>query len=482
MRKIGVITLTLVFLAGALPVAVAFSSGAPARTSGGDFPGESSCIRCHTGTPLNSDSGTLKLLIGDSAAEGQMYTPGATVSLIVSFEDSSVSRIGFQLTARSGDGCGPAGSLATTSSTNGSGIRVVNGDCGGGSSESVQWATQRSPRNVSATDFEIAWTAPAESVGPIKIAVAVNGADGSLSATGDKIYALQATLQPPAELPMISEAGVTLFGDATEPIPNGAPGAIAVVNGTHFAAAGSEMAGTVDSNGDLSTVVNSVCVEVGQTRAPILYVAPGQIFFQVPVDAAVGQIAVQVIRDCESPPGGPQPVYSNTSMFSIGSVQPVFLQFSEAVPGLAALHEDLAVVAAEDAFTPPEEDTGTPPVVEPSSTPAARPAVPGEIVTFYGTGFGLVAPPLRSGELPDLPRALAAASIKPMVGEFEVAAEDIIYAGASPGIAGLYQLSARVPEAVPSGDQPFSLLLDGKTSPVGPTLTIAVAPPADPGE
>ena len=481
MRKIGVASLGLALLAGLVPVAVAYSGGPPPRTSGGDFPGEASCTRCHTGSPLNSGQGTLELLIGDSAAEGQSYTPGETVFLIVSFEDASAARIGFQLTARSGDGCGAAGSLATTSSANGSRIKVVEGVCGDGSS-TVQWATQQSPRTGSAADFEVSWTAPAESVGPITIAVAVNGADGSLSTAGDKIYTAQATLASqvgPAGPPMISEGGVTLFGDATEAVPKAAPGAIVAVAGSNFATAGSEVAGTVDENGDLSTVVNGVCVEVGQTRAPILHVANDQILLQVPVGAALGPIAVQVIRECDSPTGGPQPVRSNISMFPIGSVQPIFLQASEAVPGLAALHEDLTVVAAEDAFADPEGEAGASPAPEPPPLPAARPAVPGDIVTLYGTGFGLVTPRLRSGELPDLPRGLAAASVKAMVGEFELLPEDIIYAGASPEVAGLYQVSARIPDAVPAGEHPFSLILDGQTSSVGPGLTTAMLPPPE---
>ncbi len=478
MREIGVVSLALVMLAGVLPLAFAYSGGAPPRTSGGEFPGETSCTRCHSGSPVNSGPGILKLLIGDSPAEGQMYTPGETVPLIVSFADQTVFRIGFQLTARSGDGCGPAGALAETPTPSGSGVRVVTGECGGGGSESIQWATQRRPRNTSAADFEVAWTAPAESVGPITIAVAVNGADGSLNTSGDKIYTAQATIQPnaaPAGPPMISEGGVTLFGDAVEAIAKGAPGAIAVVSGTDFAGAGSETAGTVDTNGDLSTLVGGVCVEVGQTRAPILRVAAEQILFQVPVDAALGPLAVQVIRDCDSP----QPVSSNASMFPVGDVQPIFLQFSETIAGLAALHEDLAVVAAEDVFDPP---AGAPPVASSPPGRTARKAVPGDIVTLFGTGFGATAPGLRTGEMPDMPRALATASIKPMVGEFEVAPADIIYAGASPEVAGLYQLSLRIPAAVPAGDHPFSLLLNGGMSPAGPGLAIAVAPPPDSSE
>ena len=463
--------LALVLLAGALPIAEATSRGGPPLTSGGDFPGEYSCTRCHTGSEVNAGQGTLKLLIGDSSAGGQSYTPGETVALTVSFADVNAAVVGFQLTARSGDGCGPAGTLTTASSPNGSSIKVVEGDCGGGSG-TVQWATHELPRNGSAADFEVSWTAPPESVGPVTIAAAVNGADGMRNSDGDRIYTAQAVLQPlvePAGPPMISDAGVTLLGDSAEAITEGAPGAIAIVNGMDFAASGSETFGTVDENGDLSTVVGGVCVEVGQTRAPILHVAAERIHVQVPVDAELGPVSVEVIRGCDPPADGPQPVRSNSATFMIVDVLPAFLQFSQAVPGVAALHQDFAVVAATDAFVP-------------EKGPSSRPAAPGDVVTLYGTGFGLTDPPLPNGDLSGFTRSLAAESVKAMVGDFEVSPEDfdIVYAGVSPEIAGFYQVSVRIPEAVSSGDHAFSLILDHKMSSPGPVLPTVVVPPPPP--
>ena len=475
MRRIWVAWLTLAFALGAVPVATAYSAGAPARRSGGDFPGELSCTACHSGSDVNSGEGTLGLLIGDSAADGQSYTPGEAILLTVTFEDSSAVRIGFQLTARSGDGCGPAGSLATTSSTNGSSINVVDGTCGDGTS-AIQWATQSQPRSGSSTTFEVQLTPPSESVGPIEVAVAVNGANGNLSTSGDKIYTAQATLSvegASAGPPTISDGGVVLIGGATAASPQGAPGAIVALSGTNFADTGVAMQGTVDENGDLSTVVNGVCVEVGQERAPILHVAHDQILVQVPVDTGLGSVSVQVIRNCDSPTDGPEAVRSNSSTLTISSVQPVILQFSEEVSNVFALHSDLAVVASADAFTSSGDGSSSSTEAESSSAIQARPAAPGDLVTVYGTGFGLTDPGLRSGEMPDLPRGLAAESVKAMVGEFEVASENILYAGASPDIAGLYQVSARIPTAVPDGDHSFSLILDGQTTTLASGLAVA---------
>ena len=123
MRKATLAGLAGIFLASFGGHASANSSGAPARTSGGSFPGETACTRCHLGSDLNSGSGTLELLAGGIHAGDYFYTPGETVSLLVKFSDSAASRVGFQLTARSGAGCGQPGSLAVSSATAGSGGR-----------------------------------------------------------------------------------------------------------------------------------------------------------------------------------------------------------------------------------------------------------------------------------------------------------------------------------------------------------------------
>ena len=482
MRKNWVAWLALAFVAGAAPLATAYSGGGPARRSGGDFPGELSCTACHTGSEVNSGGGTLELLISDAAADGQSYTPGEAIVLTVKFEDSDASRIGFELTARSGDGCGPAGSLATTSSDDGANVKVVDGECGDGTS-AIQWATHTTPRTGSSTTFEVQLTPPSESVGPIEVAVAVNGANGNLSTSGDKIYTAQATLSVEGAStgpPTISDGGVVLIGGASAMSPQGAPGAIVALSGTNFADTGVTMQGTVDENGDLSTVLNGVCVEVGTTRAPVLYVADDQILFQVPVGTGLGSVAIQVIRNCDSPTGGPEAVSSNSSTLTISSVQPVILQFSEEVSNVFALHSDFAVVASADAFTSSGDESDSSTEEEASSTIQARPAAPGDLVTVYGTGFGLTDPGLRSGEMPDLPLSLAAESIKAMVGEFEVASENIVYAGASPEIAGLYQVSARIPDTVPDGDHSFSLILDGQTTTLASGLVVAAATSTEP--
>lgn len=494
MGKLGVVSLAFVLAfvlaAVCVPHADAFSRGAPARTSGGSFPGESNCTRCHAGE-VNSGPGTLSLTVGgvaasgESAAETLTYTPGETIALIVSFEDTTKHRVGFQLTARSGDGCGQPGSLAAASSDDGSGIKTGSGTCGPASSQ-VQWVTHQSPRNGSSATFAVDWTAPAEDVGPVTIAIAANGANGEMNSSGDNIYTLQAVLQPQAAAPaapVISDGGVTSLGDSETPLTTGAPGGIAVISGTGFAEMGEGTLGALGADGGLATNAGGVCVEVNQVRAPVLYADATSVFVQIPAETALGPAAVQVIGNCDPAPDGPQEVRSNTAMFEIASVQPVLLQVSESVQGAVAVHEDFSLVASEPE-APAATEMSTPAEGDPpadASGPAMSPAVPGDVVTFFGTGFGSTDPALASGEIPTLSHVLDAESVQLMLGETMVPDDHIVFAGATPDVVGLYQLSAKIPDAMPAGDFAVSLMVDMQSSPLGPMINIGVPAATDDG-
>lgn len=490
MKHVGVLGLAIALAAVLAPDVAAYSRGAPPRTTGGPFPAERDCTRCHVGE-VNSGPGALSLTVGGVAVSEDAaltYTPGETIALIVSFEDATKFRVGFQLTARSGDGCGQPGSLAAASSDEGSGISAGSGTCGSAASQ-VQWVTHQSPRNGTSAMFAIDWSTPDEAVGPVTIAVAANGADGGQDVRNDNIYTLQAVLQPGAAMPaapVISDGGVTSLGDSDAPLTTGAPGGIAVISGTGFAEMGAESAGSVDPDGTLATNAGGVCVEVNQVRAPVLYVDAASVFIQIPAATALGPAAVEVIRNCDPEMGGPQELRSNIATFQIASVQPVLLQISETMPGVSAVRADFSLVGQAQAAgnadsevpaMPPAADTET--VAEPG--PAMAPAVPGEVVTFFGTGFGPTDPALAEGDVPDLANPLAAMSVQLMLGETLIPDDHIVYAGATPGVAGLYQLSARVPDAMPAGDFAVSLMVEMQSSPAGPMITIGLPDSPDEG-
>ena len=452
---------------GLAQVSSAYSSRALSTPeTGGPFPGEQVCARCHQGSEVNSGSGSLQLLVGEVSASDYMYTPGQTVTLIVQFTDATVARSGFQLTARSGDGCGQPGTLADTGATPAGTIRVQEATCGTGGT--VQLAGHRRPEVGTTATWQVNWTPPDESVGPVTVAVAVNGTNGNGARTGDKIYTSQAILQPvsaQAPPPAISENGVVL-GDRASMTTTMAPGAIAVASGSDFSKDGSTVPGTVDASGLVSTMLAGTCIEVNQQFAPLIRLANAEVIFQVPFESGLGAGSVQVVRDCGE--AGEQ--RSNSASVTVEAVKPVFYLFSEASAGIAGLHTDLALVGPADAVEGVE----------------SRPALPGDIVTVFGTGFGPTSPALATGAIAIAPASLATTDVRPMIGQMEVAAADLLYAGAAPNFAGLYQMSFRVPENTPAGQHAFSVMLNGVASAAGPKLEIGApeppAPPTTPGE
>lgn len=450
----------LAIVLGIAPAASANSAGGPPFTSGGDFPGERNCTLCHQGAAANSGSGRLEVLVGESPASEFRYRPGEQATLLVRFSDKDAVRVGFQLSVRSGDGCGQPGALSAHSSAPGGSVRIRDGACGAAASQ-VQWATHRRPVTGNSADFKVNWAALDESGGPVTVAVAVNSANGDLSPRGDRIYTSQVTIQPysmPSAPPTISEGGVIL-ADLFSQTATGAPNAIAAVRGTGFAATGTAAHARLDALGRVSTVLDGVCVQVSQRAAPVFHVLPDQVNFQIPSNAGIGATTVEVVRGC----GTDEEARSNRAPLNIAKIQPVFFLFSQSPPAVA-LHLDGSVVA--------------PPNTLPGRT--SRPAAPGEVLTAFGTGFGPVFPPLESGESAVEPRALAAASVRAFIGQVELDPSDIVYAGAAPNLAGLYQLSLRIPDMVSAGTHDFSVMVDGVRSAAGPRLVIAVPEPGPP--
>jgi uncharacterized protein (TIGR03437 family) len=99
------------------------------------------------------------------------------------------------------------------------------------------------------------------------------------------------------------------------------------------------------------------------------------------------------------------------------------------------------------------------------------PAKPGDILTIYGVSFGPTAPAFAPGTAPaNTAATVNAASVK--MGSVTLNAEDVLYAGVSPGIAGLYQLNIRVPANLGDGDQAVTLTLGSFQTPALGFITV----------
>jgi uncharacterized protein (TIGR03437 family) len=101
---------------------------------------------------------------------------------------------------------------------------------------------------------------------------------------------------------------------------------------------------------------------------------------------------------------------------------------------------------------------------------AAAPAKPGELLLFYGVGFG----PVNPATVPIAGRVVevAATVTAPVVFEFGAEKAEVIYAGLAGGLVGVYQFNVRVPAGVPDGDTVLKVSVNGEAT--GQNLFIPV--------
>ncbi len=169
----------------------------------------------------------------------------------------------------------------------------------------------------------------------------------------------------------------------------------------------------------------------GITRAaPLFYVSPQQINYQIPADTAIGPAVVTVT--------------SSDGRVSTGAIQILF-----AAPALFALSQDgKGAAAALDAFT----STGGP-------FNATRPTGEPNILSFYGTGLGADATDI-DGDV--------SSNVQVTIDGNPAA---VLYAGRAPGFTGSNQLNVMLPTGITSGSHEVRVTRNGVTSSV---VTIAI--------
>ena len=259
-------------------------------------------------------------------------------------------------------------------------------------------------------------------------------------------------LTPPAMPPPSISAGGVVLATQTPLVSRISPNAIISVFGQDFAGT-QTLKPVIDADGGIAVNLAATCLQIGGKRAPLFYVAPTQINAQVPHDLAPGEAALTVTRGC----GTANEQRSEAASATVAAVSPAFFNWVNNADGrnpLIALHgggPDLAGAT----------DLGA----------AYTPAEPGEFVTLFGTGFGATEPPLATGQIPGTAVWLANA-VAFTFGGIAVPPQDVLYRGASPCCAGLYQFTVRVPADVPDGDATVTATVQGVSTPEGPYLTV----------
>ncbi|MFB3779015.1 MAG: hypothetical protein ACE141_15460 [Bryobacteraceae bacterium] len=224
------------------------------------------------------------------------------------------------------------------------------------------------------------------------------------------------------------------------------PGSIAAVFGTDLAASVHSTASATlpASLGNTQVLVNSVA-------APLFFVSPGQVNFQVPWEVGnLSQFTVVVVTNG---------VRSNE----------VTVQATGAAPGCFKVQGDLGAILI----------SGTDVLPAPAgSVPGrnARPARPGEYLSLYCTGLGAVTNPPVTGA-PGSASPLSETLAVPTVTIGTVPAR-VTFSGLAPGLTGCNQINVEVPGGAPSGDSvPIVVTAGGGMS---NTVTAAISGTAGP--
>ena len=228
--------------------------------------------------------------------------------------------------------------------------------------------------------------------------------------------------------PVVSANGVVNSASFASPTaPNGslAPGSMATVFGSNLAAGPVQATTTTlpTSLGDTDSLT------VGAAAAPLFFVSPGLINFQVPFDTPRGTVNVAVTR------GG------KTSAAQRVEIVP-------ASPGI---------------FTMNSSGQGAIVNLRGSLVDRNAPAAPGDFVVVLCTGLGATTPAVPTGvAVPIGTLAVANLPVSATVGDIPAT---VSFAGLAPGYVGLYQVNLQIPAGVDFGDSvPLALTQNGVAS------------------
>jgi len=220
-----------------------------------------------------------------------------------------------------------------------------------------------------------------------------------------------------------------------------APGMIASLFGTNLASSTALARGS-----PLPTTLAGASLQVGGVAAPLFFVSPTQINFQVPWEVQGRTSAALTLTA-----GG----VSVSATVSISSTAPAIFSTDSTGRGQGAiLTSTQEIAAARGAIS-----GGT-----------TRPALRGEYISIYCLGLGPVSNTPRTGAAAgsnSLSQAVTAPSV--LIGSVPVA---VSFAGLAPGFVGLYQVNAQIPDGAPTGDAVSVVLSSGGAT--SNTVTIAI--------
>ncbi len=239
-----------------------------------------------------------------------------------------------------------------------------------------------------------------------------------------------------AQVPQVDANGVVNAASWSSPVSSGA---LAAVFGSNLATQ------QQFATAPYPITLGGTMVTINGTPAPLLFVSPGQINFQMP--AAIGNSewfnAVSATIVVTTAAGASMPV-----TFGVESLPGLFTADGSGCGQAAALN------------IRPDGSV--------SVNSASNSAAPGDYVALYGTGFGFSAT-----QPPDGAATAGAARLQtmPSVTVDESLTAAIVYAGLAPTLPGVDQINFQVPAAARNG---CAVPVIASAGLGGPTVTIAV--------
>jgi adhesin/invasin len=205
----------------------------------------------------------------------------------------------------------------------------------------------------------------------------------------------------------------------------GSPGGAHTIFGSYLAASTQTAFGY-----PLPTSLAGTTVLVNGITAPLFFVSPSQINFQMPSATGEGSASIVV----------------TTNAGSSSAVTPLI---SPVQPGLY-IYPDLRAKALNQDLTLHTRQT---------------PIGVGGYVVLYLTGLGPTTPGVPDGQpAPANPLAYANGTVQVTIGGLPAT---VAFAGLAPGFAGLFQVNAQIPSGLTPGDQPVFVSVNGVPSNAG---------------
>ena len=219
------------------------------------------------------------------------------------------------------------------------------------------------------------------------------------------------------------------------------PNGLATVFGSHLAESTASV-GDVGAS-ELPTSLAGIRISIEGIFVSLLYVSPSQINFLIPSNLKPGNVTLRLIKQ--------------------GLALDARIKLLDAAPALFAVADRVTATHADGSSISPD-----------------APARPGEIIVVYCAGLGRTNPLQLYGMIPrSAASILLLDGLRVLLDGQPVPSENILYAGITPGYAGLYQVNLRLPEMVTKDNPELVVALGDQTSQSALILHVATA--AQPG-